>query len=138
MVLLFCLLLGLNLSFESVRVSVVDFNVVSRMESIIPGILLRVALASLLWALGVVIYRLTLHPLAKYPGPWLAKVTGFYAVYHAYVGDVHLDMLKCHETHGKFVRYGPNKLIANSSGAITGSFSVDLSKYSRLTYWVIL
>ena len=45
-------------------------------------------------------YTLTLHPLAKYPGPFVAKITGFYSVYHAYVGDLHLDMLKCHEAYG--------------------------------------
>jgi len=30
----------------------------------------------------------------------MAKITGFYSVYHAYVGDLHLDMLRCHEIYG--------------------------------------
>lgn len=49
----------------------------------------------------IIIYRLTVHPLAKCPGPLLAKITNLYAVYHAYVGDLHLDMLRCHELYGK-------------------------------------
>ena len=45
-----------------------------------------------------------MHPLAKFPGPLLAKITNLYAVYHAYVGDIHLDMLKCHELYGETTR----------------------------------
>lgn len=52
---------------------------------------------------SLIVYRLSLHPLAKYPGPLLARITGWYAVYHAYVGDLHLDMLACHEKYGKSV-----------------------------------
>lgn len=68
--------------------------------------------------LFIIIYRLTFHPLAKFPGPLLAKITDFYAVYHAYIGDIHLDMWRCHQAFGNFVRYGPNKIIVNTSTAI--------------------
>ena len=51
-----------------------------------------------------IFYSLTVHPLAKFPGPLLAKITNLYAVYHAYVGDVHLDMLRCHELYGEITR----------------------------------
>lgn len=85
-------------------------------------LVLRAALtlgaAFVLYCSAVVVYRLTLHPLAKYPGPKLAKITGFYAVYHAYIGDLHLDMWRCHECYGSLVRYGPNKLIANTNTAV--------------------
>jgi hypothetical protein len=54
-----------------------------------------------LQVLVVCIYRLRWHPLAKYPGPTLAKLTDFYAAYHAWRGDLHLDMWKAHQTHGK-------------------------------------
>lgn len=46
------------------------------------------------------IHRLYLHPLAKYPGPFLAKFTTFYAGYHAWMGDIHIDMWRCHEKYG--------------------------------------
>ena len=74
--------------------------------------------AFVLYCSAVIVYRLTLHPLAKYPGPKLAKISDFYAVYHAYIGDLHLDMWRCHKSFGNFVRYGPNKLIANTNTAI--------------------
>jgi hypothetical protein len=53
-----------------------------------------------LYAVGVVIYRLTLHPLAKYPGPFLAKITDIHLAYHAWKGDRHLQFYRCHEKYG--------------------------------------
>lgn len=47
------------------------------------------------------VYRLYFHPYAKYPGPLLAKITNLYGLYHAYVGDMHLDVWRCHETYGR-------------------------------------
>jgi hypothetical protein len=54
----------------------------------------------LLYAVGVVVYRLTLHPLAKYPGPFLAKITDIHLAYHAWKGDRHLQFYRCHEKYG--------------------------------------
>jgi hypothetical protein len=48
----------------------------------------------------IIVYRLTLHPLAKYPGPFLAKVTDIYLAYHAWKGDRHLEFYRCHEKYG--------------------------------------
>jgi hypothetical protein len=50
--------------------------------------------------LGICVYRLYFHPLAKYPGPLLAKLTTGYAVYHAYRRDLHTDIWACHEKYG--------------------------------------
>ncbi|KUJ22174.1 cytochrome P450 [Mollisia scopiformis] len=60
------------------------------------------------------LYRVTLHPYAKYPGPFLAKFTSLYGAYHAYHGDIHLDVERCHKKYGKFVRYAPNSLLVDS------------------------
>jgi hypothetical protein len=49
----------------------------------------------------VILYRLTFHPLAKYPGPFLAKFTDLYLGYHAFKGDRHLEFWRCHEKYGK-------------------------------------
>ncbi|KAH9211037.1 cytochrome P450 [Leptodontidium sp. 2 PMI_412] len=67
--------------------------------------------AALLAVLGPVIvacvYRLFFHPLSKYPGPLLAKVTDLYPLYHNYIGDIHIDVLRCHEQYDIY-SYGKN------------------------------
>lgn len=78
-----------------------------------PTVVAAVLLSSYL--LFVAIYRLTLHPLARYPGPWLAKVTELYPLYRSIVGDRHLTFWRLHEHHGDFVRYGPNQLSINTN-----------------------
>ena len=59
--------------------------------------------------------RITLHPLAKFPGPFLAKVTELYPLYRSIVGDRHLTFWRLHEKHGDFVRYGPNQISVNTA-----------------------
>lgn len=63
-------------------------------------------------------YQVYFHPLAKYPGPFLAKLTDLYSTYHAIRGDRHLDFWRCHEQYGNIVRFGPNSLSFNTSTAL--------------------
>ncbi len=55
----------------------------------------------LIYFCSCAIYGVFLHPLAKYPGPWLAEVSHAYNFYHAYKGDLHLDILRCHQKYGE-------------------------------------
>lgn len=64
------------------------------------------------------IYALYLHPLAKYPGPLCARLTQWYDVYHAYIGDKHVNFYHLHQRYGKVVRYSPNKLSINDPDAL--------------------
>ena len=48
------------------------------------------------------VYRVAFHPLAKYPGPFLAKFTNLYAGYHAWTGDIHEDVYRCHLKYGQW------------------------------------
>ncbi|XPT03176.1 hypothetical protein M3J09_012277 [Ascochyta lentis] len=61
-----------------------------------------------------IIYRLFFHPLASYPGPFLARCTSWYAAYQSYTGNIHLDIEWCHEKYGDVVRYRPNGLLVNT------------------------
>ncbi|KAM3432481.1 hypothetical protein MY4824_006558 [Beauveria thailandica] len=64
-----------------------------------------------LWLITVVLYRLTLHPLARVPGPVLAAATGAYEAYFQLVKDgggrywVEIDRL--HDIYGPIVRISP-------------------------------
>ena len=64
------------------------------------------------------IYRVYFHPLSKYPGPFLAKLTDLYSTYHAWKGDRHLEFWRCHEEYGPIVRFGPNSLSFNTNTAL--------------------
>lgn len=77
--------------------------------------LLAVLIFVLSYVVGLVIYRLKFHPLAKYPGPWLAKVTELYPLYHSIIGDRHITFWRLHKKHGDIVRYGPNQISVNTS-----------------------
>ena len=46
------------------------------------------------------VYQLYFHPLAKYPGPLLAKVSILPAAYKAWRGDLHIDIWQQHQRYG--------------------------------------
>lgn len=46
------------------------------------------------------IYRVTFHPLARYPGPWLAKVSDLYGAYHNARGQLHVQTEIGHRRYG--------------------------------------
>lgn len=116
--------------------------------------------ASLLYLLILVIYNLKFHPYAKYAGPFWAKISLLYALLHAYRGDLHLDVTRCHEkygnhhfskrttapgakhakltisTQGSVVRYSPNRLVFNTAEATRGTYpSIPYSfSFQSLSY----
>ncbi|KAL3490374.1 cytochrome P450 [Aspergillus germanicus] len=76
------------------------------------GILL---LAVLLFYL---IYQRHLHPLAKYPGPFLASLTDLWQVHQFLSLQQPYNLTKLHERYGPIVRYGPDKLSLTHESAI--------------------
>ncbi|KAI0198007.1 cytochrome P450-like protein [Astrocystis sublimbata] len=78
---------------------------------ILTGLVMVVAL----YVPGLLVYRLTLHPLAKYPGPFLGRISDWYIVIRSYAGDRHIHLLELHRLHGPFVRFGPNRLSVNTA-----------------------
>ena len=73
-------------------------------------------------------YNAFFHPYAKYPGPLLAKFTNLYSAYHAWIGDIHVDMHKCHEKYGTQIsRRGTGIDMADQAKGIT--FDMPLTGY---------
>ena len=63
--------------------------------------LLGFLLAYLVYWAVVILYRLTFHPLAKFPGPFLCRVSYFYQIYYeAILGGKMLERLP--NLHGKY------------------------------------
>jgi len=55
------------------------------------------------YILCIILYRLWLSPLAKFPGPKLAALTGLYEAYYdvVHVGQYYLKITELHERYGK-------------------------------------
>ena len=58
-------------------------------------------------ALSIVAYRISpFHPLARYPGPWLAKVSMLGPALFSTTGHRHKYVKKMHDLHGDVLRIG--------------------------------
>ena len=70
------------------------------------------------YTLVTIIYRLYFHPLAKFPGPFLGKITSLYTDFTILrfrrSKDVHVQFAK----YGPIVRVGPNELAFNDAHSI--------------------
>lgn len=52
------------------------------------------------YAVITAIYRLFFHPLAKFPGPFWARLTVFPSWWHTRVGDRHIWLYELQEQYG--------------------------------------
>ncbi|KAG9188845.1 benzoate 4-monooxygenase [Alternaria panax] len=65
-----------------------------------------------------IIYQRFLHPLAKYPGPFLASLTDLWQVSEFLSLKQPYNLTALHEKYGQFVRYGPDKISTTAEDAI--------------------
>ncbi|KAH7370158.1 cytochrome protein [Rhexocercosporidium sp. MPI-PUGE-AT-0058] len=84
---------------------------------------LTVLLLLSIYVFAIGAYRLWFHPLAKYPGPFLARLTTLYSGYHAWKGDLHIDMWRCCEKYGPYTRYAPDRLLVNTNTGLREIYS---------------
>ena len=59
------------------------------------------------------IYSLHFHPLSRFPGPFLAKLTDAYSAFRSYQGKMHIDIQECHRKYGKYDDFGSRKSISD-------------------------
>ncbi|KAJ7573693.1 cytochrome P450 [Mycena floridula] len=68
---------------------------------------------------SVVSYRLSpFHPLAKFPGPTMHKITKFWSAWICWTGYQHLVNKEMHDIYGPIVRTGPNEISIIDSSAM--------------------
>lgn len=71
-----------------------------------------------LWVTGYVVYQVYFHPLARFPGPFLASVTDLWQVYQFLTLRQPYNLTELHAKYGQFVRYGPDKLSITAEDAV--------------------
>lgn len=83
-------------------------------------LLIAFALAGLflLYCLLTSIYRLTFHPLARFPSPWSRAVSHWPQALSAIRGNAHVDLQMLHEKYGDVVRIAPDTLSFRSANAV--------------------
>ncbi len=72
----------------------------------------------ILFPLIYIIYQRFLHPLSKYPGPFLASLTDLWQVHQFLTLKQPYELTRLHAKYGPIVRYGPDKISVTSEGAI--------------------
>ncbi|KAL6720904.1 hypothetical protein ACLMJK_000003 [Lecanora helva] len=90
------------------------------------------------YGLILCIYRLTLHPLARFPGPWLSAATFWSEFYHEVVrdGQYVFRIRDMHAKYGPIVRVTPDELHVNDPAFIPELMPVGKprrEKYKRLS-----
>ncbi|EXJ90055.1 hypothetical protein A1O3_03123 [Capronia epimyces CBS 606.96] len=88
-------------------------------------------LGAYLGSLVLVVYRLFFHPLQRYPGPWLCKITRFVASWHVITQDSHRWMMKLHEKYGDVVRVSPNELSYINVSVVESIHGAKAGKLAR-------
>ncbi|KZP24238.1 cytochrome P450 [Athelia psychrophila] len=70
-------------------------------------------------ATSIVVYRLgPFHPLAKYPGPMMCKLSKLWMTYICTTGRQHIYYRSLHDKYGDLVRIGPNELSVRDAAAV--------------------
>ncbi|CAG8972058.1 hypothetical protein HYALB_00004923 [Hymenoscyphus albidus] len=83
----------------------------------LPSILGAIAVSYVIYSLGVALYNITLHPLAKVPGPKLRAAFEFVKHYEAWNGIDIYSVKKLHDQYGPTVRISPDTVSFNNEEA---------------------
>ncbi|CAI6337189.1 unnamed protein product [Periconia digitata] len=100
-----------------------------------PNLLGLGASLALSYILFTAIYRLYFHPLAKFPGPFWARLSVFPSWWNTRYGDRHLWLYSLQEKYGPEFRYRPDSVLINTPSAFKKVFgptgNVRKSDYYR-------
>ncbi|KAF2965905.1 hypothetical protein GQX73_g7677 [Xylaria multiplex] len=85
---------------------------------------------------GTIFYRLTLHPLAGFPGPKLAAITRWYEGYYDIVlnGQYTFKIKELHDKYGPVIRISPYELHVNDPAFLNTLYNHDIMKKYAWTY----
>jgi cytochrome P450 len=75
----------------------------------------------------ILIHRLFFHPLAKVPGPRLARISVLWLVWNIRKGDGHIFLPALHKKYGPLVRIAPHQVITCSEEAVKTAYGAGTS-----------
>ncbi|KAF5622875.1 Isotrichodermin C-15 hydroxylase [Fusarium sp. NRRL 52700] len=78
---------------------------------------------SFCYVAAVVVYRLYFHPLAKYPGPFWARISAVPAYYYTLRQDRHVWFWQLQEKYGPTFRITPNSVLINTPTGLKTIFN---------------
>lgn len=88
-----------------------------------------------IYVLTTAFYNLYLHPLSSHPGPLLGRLTKLNDVYHAYIGDKHINFYHLHARYGPVVRFSPNSLSINDPSALKAIYGHGANVQKSETFY---
>jgi cytochrome P450 len=105
------------------------------------GGLAEVAVLSwIVYLLAGAVYRLYFHPLAKFPGPKLAALTGWYEFYHDIVrkGRFIWKLQELHDRYGPIVRISPEELHVRDADYYQELYAPAAKRRDKYEGWVVM
>ncbi|KAI1122577.1 trichodiene oxygenase [Nemania abortiva] len=89
-----------------------------------------------LYLAGIIFYRLTLHPLARFPGPKLAAITRWYEAYYDIVldGQYTLKLANLHKKYGPIIRISPYEIHVSDPSFLNTLYNHDVMKKYAWSY----
>lgn len=95
------------------------------------------AIVALSYIFTLAAYRLLFHPLADYPGPWLAALTVWYEFYFDGLqrGRYTFEIERMHRIYGPIVRISPNELHVNEPSFIDELYAGGGKKRDKYVYF---
>jgi cytochrome P450 len=83
-----------------------------------------------------IVYRLVFHPLSTVPGPFLARITKLWLVWHVRQGKSHIFMPALHKHYGPIVRIAPDQVLVCSEDAIRLAYSAG-TKFAKGSWYQV-
>ncbi|KAI0906802.1 trichodiene oxygenase [Ustulina deusta] len=87
----------------------------------------------IVYLVGIAFYRLTLHPLARFPGPKLAAITRWYEAYYDVIldGQYTFKIKELHKKYGPIIRISPYELHVHDKAFLNTLYNHDImNKYA--------
>lgn len=94
---------------------------------------LSLAIAGILvFAVSRILYNVYLHPLRRFPGPFVHRATRLAFLYRFMKGTLPKDMLALHDKYGPVVRIAPNELAFNDPTAWRDIYGHKANEFPKL------